>query len=102
MVSLPILEQISQSLSIHQTYYQLNTQDEHFSEKYHKGIINATKWLNELIYFYIQQENNFLLEFKENIQKQKEELSELKESEFKQGLFDELNIIEDTLNQKLK
>ena len=35
----------------------------------------------------------------EHIQKQKEKLSNLKDGDFKQGLYDELNIVEDLLDK---
>lgn len=97
--SLPKLEKISKSISSHQTYYTFNKMDEHLSEKYRKGRINAAKWLNELIYLYLQKESSFIDEFKEHIQEQKKKISDLKESDFKQGLFDELNIIENMLDK---
>jgi hypothetical protein len=99
--SLYELEKISQTLSSHQTYYTFNKIDEHLSEKYRKGRINAAKWLNELIYFFIEKERNFIIEFKEQIQEQKKNLSDLSDGEFKQGLYDELNLIEDLLDDKL-
>jgi hypothetical protein len=99
--SLYELEKISQALSSHQTYYTFNKIDEHLSEKYRKGRINAAKWLNELIYFFIEKERNFIIEFKEQIQEQKKNLSDLSDGEFKQGLYDELNLIEDLLDDKL-
>ncbi|WP_375723608.1 hypothetical protein LXN10_14010 [Arcobacter sp. KX21116] len=42
----------------------------------------------------------FLLEFKEHIQEQKKKLSDLKDGDFKQGLYEELNIIEDMINDR--
>ena len=90
--SLPKLEKISKSISSHETYYTFNKMDEHLSEKYRKGRINAAKWLNELIYLYLQKESNFINEFKELIQEQKKKLHNLKDNDFKQSLFDELNI----------
>jgi hypothetical protein len=99
--SLYELEKISQTLSSHQTYYTFNKIDEHLSEKYRKGRINAAKWLNELIYFFIEKERNFIIEFKEQIQEQKKNLSDLSDGDFKQGLYDELNLIEDLLDDKL-
>lgn len=71
-------------------------------KKYRKGKINAAKWLSELIFYYFKKESLFLDEFKEHIQNQKKELSELKDGEFKQGLYDELNIIEDILDKYAK
>lgn len=99
--SLPKLESISQSLDSHQIYYKFN-KDLESSEKYRKGRVTAAKWLNDLIYFFMQKESNFIEEFKEHIQTQKKKLSEINDGDYKQGLFDELNIIEDMLNHKIK
>jgi alpha-galactosidase/6-phospho-beta-glucosidase family protein len=99
--SLYILRQISETLSNHQTYYTFNKMDEHLSQKYRKGRVNASKWMNELIWMYIEKESQFILEFKEHLQQQKIDISELADGDFKQGLFDELNLIEDLLNDKL-
>lgn len=51
------------------------------SDKYHKGRVNTATWLNELIYYYIQKESKFILEFKKHI------------LDKKKSLYDELNII---------
>lgn len=75
--------------------------DEHLSEKYRKGRVNASKWMNELIWMYIQEESEFVIKFKEHLQVQKMTMSELSDGDFKQGLFDELNLIEDLLDDKL-
>ncbi|MDN5071580.1 hypothetical protein O8C76_11150 [Aliarcobacter butzleri] len=42
-----------------------------------------------------------MLEFKELIQQQKIELSSLKDGDFKTGLFDELNSIEEMINDRI-
>lgn len=75
--------------------------DDHLSEKYRKGRVNASKWMNELIWMYIQEESEFVIKFKEHLQVQKMTMSELSDGDFKQGLFDELNLIEDLLDDKL-
>lgn len=97
--SLYKLEQISQSLNTHQIYYKFNKNLE-ASEKYRKGRVNAATWLNELVYYFIQKESNFVFEFKEHVQEKKKNLSDLNDGDFKQGLYDELNIIEDMLNDR--
>lgn len=99
--SLHQLTKISETVSSHQTYYKFNKMDEHLSEKYRKGRVNAAKWLNELIYYFIQKESSFIIEFKEQIQEQKKNLSDLEDGDFKQGLFDELNLIEDIVNGRI-
>lgn len=99
--SIYILKQISETLSNHQTFYTFNKMDEHLSDKYRKGRVNASKWMNELIWMYIQEESQFVLKFKEHLQEQKIMMSELANGDFKQGLYDELNLIEDLLDDKL-
>lgn len=84
------------------TYYKSNKLDTNLNKSYRKGRINAAKWLSELIYYYIQRESNFINEFKEHIQNQKIELRDLEDTHFKQGLFDELNTIEDMLEKIIK
>lgn len=94
------LTKISDTLSSHQVYFKFNKMDGQLSEKYRKGRVNAAKWLNDLIYYYIEKESKFVDEFKEHIQEQKKTLSEIEDGDFKQGLFDELNLIEDDLNDR--
>eukprot|EP01029_Cantina_marsupialis_P003086 TRINITY_DN129185_c0_g1_i6.p1 TRINITY_DN129185_c0_g1~~TRINITY_DN129185_c0_g1_i6.p1 ORF type:complete len:104 (-),score=9.00 TRINITY_DN129185_c0_g1_i6:387-698(-) len=94
------LEKISNTLYNHQTYYEFNDKDVNLSKKYRKGRVNAAKWLNDLILYYIQKESNFIFEFKEQIQNQKKELNSIKDKDFKAGIYDELNIIEEMLNDR--
>lgn len=97
--SLYKLEKISQSLNTHEVYYKFN-KDLEASEKYRKGRVSAASWLNKLIYYFVQKENGFIEEFKNHIQDKKKTLSDLNEGDFKQGLYDELNIIEEMLNDR--
>lgn len=98
--SLHTLEKLSQTLNSHQTYFTFNKDEEILSSKYKKGRVSASKWLNDLIYYFIQKENQFIIEFKEQIQEQKKNLSDLEDGDYKQGLFDELNLIEDMIDNQ--
>lgn len=95
---MPKLEEISELLLRHQTYYTFNKVDEHLSKEYRKGRIKSSKWLSDLVYFYVQKERKFLQEYKENLQEQKKKLIHLEDSDFKKGLFDELNLIEEMID----
>jgi len=99
--SIPQLEKLSDSLYSHITHYKF-TKDEHLTEKYRKGRVNAANWLNDLIFYYMQKEANLMDEFKEQIQNQKKELADIEDGDFKQGLFDELNIVEDIVGGNKK
>jgi len=48
---------------------------------------------------FIQRERNFIKEFEEIIEKQKEDLSILKDGDYKKGLIDELDTIKDLLKK---
>ena len=51
--------------------------------------------------FFSLFESQFIVEFKEHIQEQKKKLSNLEEGDFKQGLYDKLNLVEDILNDRI-
>jgi len=100
--SIEIFEQISDEINSHRTYYTFNkTSQEDLSDKYRKGRVNVTNWASELIWLYIQKEKKFLLEFKEHITNQKNKLNKLPNKDFKKGIFDELNFIEEIVNNEL-
>lgn len=98
--SLYTLEKLSQTLNSHQIYFTFNKDEEVLSSKYKKGRVSASKWLNDLIYYFIQKENQFIVEFKEHIQEQKKNLADLEDGDYKQGLYDELNLIEDMIDDQ--
>lgn len=98
--SLEILEQLSSELNTHTIFYKFNENID-VSKKYKKGRVDASLWLNDLIFYFIQKEKTFLLEFTEEILKQKKKLDGVKDGDYKKGLYDELNIIEDTINDRI-
>jgi len=95
--SLDVLEQLSHKLNSHTTFYKFNETIE-ATDKYKKGRVDASLWLNDLVFYFVQKEKGFLFEFKDEIQKQKKKLESVKDGDYKNGLYDELNIIEDTIN----
>jgi hypothetical protein len=100
--SLNILQELSDTIYSHKTYYTYNkTSEEDLTDKYRKGRINASKWLNELIWVYLEKEKKFIHEFKDHIKNEKEKLKNLPNTDFKKGIYDELNIIEGVINDKL-
>lgn len=94
--SLEQFEKLSEQCYKHTTIYKFN-KDIDASEKYRKGRITAAAWLNELIYYYISKEKNFINEFKDQIQKQKVELDNINEGEYKTAIYDQLNEIEEMI-----
>ena len=98
--SLNYLEEISLTLNSHTVYYKFN-KDLKVSDKYRKGRVSASTWLNELVYLFIKKENKFLAEYKSMIQEQKKELYSLKEGDYRDGLLDELNLIEGMIDDRI-
>lgn len=97
--SIDILEKVSDELNRHTVFYKFNKNIE-ASDKYKKGRIDASTWLNELVYYYIKKEKNFIAEFKEEINKQKNKINSVKNGDYKMGLIDELKTIEDSIDDR--
>lgn len=95
--SLKLLEAISTECDC--DYTEFAFRNSKYSEKYKKGRVSASKWINELFYHYIQKEKNFIYEFKAHLEEQKISISQLKEGDYKQGLFDQLSKIEMSLDK---
>lgn len=98
--SIKILENISNECYGMVTYYKFN-KSINKSEKYRDGRIAGANWINELIFYYIQKEKNFLKEFNNHIQEQKDKISVLKEGDYKKGLYDQLNYVENCINGRI-
>lgn len=98
--SINILETISNECHEYTTYYKYNRSVD-ASEKYRSGRIDAADWINELIYFFIQKEKGFLVEFHQHLQQQKDKISILNDGDYKKGLFDQLNEIERKINDRV-
>lgn len=99
--SIDILTKISDQCHSTTTIYKFS-KDLDVSEKYRKGRISASQWLNELIYYYVTKEKMFLKEFKDHIQVQKISIDKLKDGEYKKGLYDQLNEIEMIIDDRIK
>ena len=97
--SIKTLEIISEHLNTHISFYKYNSKID-LSEKYKKGRIDASLWLNDLIWFFLKKEKNFLKDFENEISLQKNKLNDIKSLEYKKGLIDELNTIKDFINDR--
>ncbi len=90
------IEKISRECSEKITYYRYN---DHlpYSLKYKKGRITSATWINEICFYFIQKEKRFLNEFINILEKKAEELDQLNNGDYKQGLLDEINEIKKSL-----
>ena len=93
------LEQISRQCERHISFYKYNSQNT-ISDKYKKGRVDASLWLNEMIYFFLNKEKNFLNDFDEEIKRQKVKVKNVKNPNYKQGLIDELSIIQELIHDR--
>lgn len=98
--SIKILEELSSDCSAERTRYQFSKQMIE-SDKYKKGRIDALTWINDIIFHFIQKEKNFIVEFKQYIQDQKDIISNINEGDYKKALYDQLIEIEVKLNDKI-
>lgn len=98
--SIKILEDLSSDCMQEKTRYQFSKMLQE-SEKYKKGRIDALNWINDIIYHFIQKEKNFLSEFKQHIQDQKDIIANINDGDYKDALYDQLNEIEVKLNERI-
>ena len=95
-----ILEDLSSDCVHEITRYQFSKMIEE-SDKYKKGRIDALRWINDIIYHFIQKEKNFLNEFKQHIQDQKDIIVNINDGDYKNALYDQLNDIEVKLHDRI-
>ena len=86
-----VLEAVSKHCHNQLTLYKFNTTTLHVSDKYREGRLTALEYLNELSYYYMQEEKMLEKQFKEQIMKQLKLHSCLDDTEYKRGLSDALN-----------
>ncbi|RLA83296.1 MAG: hypothetical protein DRG78_04770 [Epsilonproteobacteria bacterium] len=91
--SIKILEEISQKCYSDTTVYKFS-KNLNLPDKYKKGRIDASSWINDLIYYYVQKEKNFLKEFIQHINDQKEIIAIINNGDYKNGLYDQLQEVE--------
>jgi hypothetical protein len=94
--SIDIIENLSLKCVQHTTYYTFNKQIEE-PEKYKKGRIDAANWIGEVLYIFMQKEKDLLKELKKVLEDKRIELVNLKDGNYKQGLFDEIKEINEIL-----
>lgn len=90
-----ILEKISKHCSNELTLYKFNTTTLQINDKYREGRLTALKYLEELTYYYLQEEKRIQEQFKEQVTKQLKLHSCLDDKEYKRGLYDALNEVLD-------
>ena len=73
-------------------YYQFNRSIKQ-SIQYKDGRIDASTWINELIYCFIKNNKTIIDEFISILNKQKEKVSTLNNCDYKKGLYDQLTLI---------
>ncbi len=98
--SIKILENISQKCYSDSTVYQFSKNLD-VSDKYRKGRVDASNWVNDMVYHYVQKEKNFLNEFKQHLQDQKDIISVIKNGDYKNGLYDQLQEVEVTIDARI-
>jgi len=87
-----LLEKVSKHCANQLTLYKFNTGTLKISKKYREGRLAALEYLNELSYYYMQEEKQIQQHLREQILKQMQTYY----SDYKHGLYDALN---DTLDE---
>lgn len=72
------------------------------SDKYREGRLTALKYIGELTFHYLQEEQSIKHKFREHILQQMMQNSCLNDNDYKNGLYDALNDVLDELKLKRK
>lgn len=86
-----VLEEISKNCFHEITTYRFNKNVLKVSDKYREGRLTALEYISELTFYYMQEEKNLQIQFREQLLKQMRVHSCLDDSDYKQGLYDALN-----------
>ena len=96
--SIDYFKEISSKAFDETSHYKFNKNID-VTDKYRKGRLTSAEWVSKIVYIFMQKEKNLLKEFQEELNIQREKLKNLKEGEYKQGLLDELDLIEEISNK---
>lgn len=102
LTSKEILEEVSKHCSNQITFYSFNKTTLHVSDKYREGRLTALKYIGELTFHYLQEEQSIKHKFREQILQQMIQNSCLNDNDYKNGLYDALNDVLDELKLKRK
>ncbi|RXJ54554.1 hypothetical protein [Candidatus Marinarcus aquaticus] len=98
--SIDFLEQLSNENYSKITHLRFNNNINE-STKQIKARIDILNWANEMVYFYIKKEKGFLEEFLNEIKLQKNQISIIKEGEYKKALLAQLDQLEKEINDRI-
>jgi hypothetical protein len=93
------LEKISSLYYAKSTHYRYNKTILKMSDKYVEGRLTGYDYINELCFYFLQEEKNIPEKFKEQIQKQMQQNTCLNDGDYKDGIYDVLNdVLEEIKN----
>ncbi|MFT7879719.1 MAG: hypothetical protein ABXS91_04910 [Sulfurimonas sp.] len=93
-----MLEKISGLFYARSTHYRYSKHPK-CSEKYRDGRLAAYDYINDLCFYFLQEEKHINERFREQIVAQIEKYSTMNDSEYKKGLYDALKNVLDELQK---
>ena len=88
-----LLELISKECSNQLPHYKYNKHSLEISDKYRHGRVTALNYMLELTFFYFEMEKDLKEQLLQDLQKQMAFAASLRESDYKQGIYDAINKI---------
>ena len=88
-----LLELISKECSNQLTHYKYNKHSLDISDKYRHGRVTALNYMIELTFFYFEMEKDLKEQLLQDLQKQMAFTASLRESDYKQGIYDAISKI---------
>lgn len=91
LTSKELIEKLSGHCYNQLTLYRFNKTSLQVSEKYREGRLSALEYINNLTFYYLQEEKRIKQNFKGQILEQMRSNACLNDSDYKQGLYDAMN-----------
>ena len=79
---------LSDYLSQQETMYKFNVSSLTATQKYRKGRLSVLAWVNEMSFYFLQEEKKLPIHMKNKLIEKQEELWGLQEGEYRQGVID--------------
>ena len=97
LTSRELIEKLSGHCYNQLTLYRFNKTSLQVSDKYREGRLSALEYINNLTFYYLQEEKRIKQNFREQILEQMRSNTCLGDNDYKKGLYDALNDVLDEI-----
>ena len=94
-------DKVSNMTFLETSKYKFAKNIDYGSDKYRSGVVKSLIWISELSVYYLQNIKQLKREFLSQINKKEQELHNLNNGDFKNGILDGIKIAKEIINSLL-